>query len=148
MDMVGSINSAPFAVNDAEQFQKWFGQYTFGGSGTYAVRHEDDDKHGHARFQVIGSEQYPSVWPKQWDERDEDEHPVEMDQWAGELREHLAAGEIFYLVAGGNEGERYVAYDELAISHDKWQSRAACSDDLECARRLLDGDSHRSSSRA
>jgi hypothetical protein len=63
-----------------------------------------------------GYEQYPSAYPRFYDEESEDYVEVKIEKFAIELAEHLEEGEVFAVVGGGNEKLRYVSYDQLIIA--------------------------------
>jgi hypothetical protein len=109
-DMYGAVSSNWFVVKDVEAFKSWFEKYYFG---------EDIELFVHEETQEIsfaGYEQYPSAYPRFYDEESEDYVEVELKQFALELAEHLEEGEVFALVGGGNEKLRYVSYDQLIIA--------------------------------
>ncbi len=127
-DMYGAVRSNEFQVKNVEAFKTWFGNYIFGDATEFWVDKLNDDGSGTVSFG--GEEQYPSAYPKfkKYDVDDglepnendyydiEDVH--DLDGWADELKVHLADGEVFQVVAGGNEKMRYVAYSELLIAKD------------------------------
>jgi hypothetical protein len=51
-------------------------------------------------------------------DEEEDLTDADLDEFAAGLRQHLQEGEIFYVVAGGNEKLRYVGYQEMIIAQD------------------------------
>lgn len=117
-DMYGAVRSNDFKVNDAEAFVKWFNESVHFG---HEIRLWPVDTN---TFVFGGYEQYPSAWPCQIldDEDPEVDDPNEawdLDEFAAELRKHLAPGEEFRVLAAGNEKLRYVAVTHLVISHEK-----------------------------
>ena len=140
MDMYGSVVSNHFHVKNEAEFREWFEKYKFGDE----IRVERGEKSTRedglgAEMCFHGSEQYPSAWPKRPANEDEDidELEVDLERWTQELREHLLPDEIVYVIACGAEGGQYAAAQELAISHRTHGFRDICSDNHQCAERLL-----------
>ena len=122
-DMYGTILSNTFTVKDVDKFKAWFSEYYFG----YEIELFINEKERHVSF---GSEeQYPSAYPRI---RGADEvNDAELHCFSAELCEHLAEGEIFNVVAGGNEKLRYVSFTQLIIAQahpDKPYYRCHSSD--------------------
>ena len=140
MDMYGSVVSNIFHVSDEAAFRCWFEQYKFGDEIQVERMEKNvrEDRKG-IPLQFHGSEHYPSAYPKVPGDRDTetDDTDADIEEWAGELRQHLLPDEILYVVACGSEGGRYAAAEELAVSHHKHRFRAMCSDDNADAQRLL-----------
>ena len=110
-DMYGAIRSNTFTVKDTEKFRAWFEAYHFGDEVELFIREEE-------RHVSFGSyEQYPTAHPRMIDS---DGFPIEADlqKFAEELCEHLEAGEVFSVTAGGNEKLRYVSFDQLIIAQE------------------------------
>jgi hypothetical protein len=110
-DMYGAVSSNAFTVKDVESFKAWFEKYHFGHDVTLCVHHEELRE-----VHFTGYEQYPSSYPRKYDEETEDYVEVELKQFALELVEYLEEGEVFAVVGGGNEKLRYVSYDQLIIA--------------------------------
>lgn len=127
-DMYGAMRSNEFRVKNVEAFRAWFENYIFGDETAFWVDKLNDDGSGTVSFGA--EEQYPSAYPrfKKYDVEDglvpdeDDDYDIEgvpdLDAWAEELKAHLADGEVFQVVAGGNEKMRYVAYSELLVAKD------------------------------
>jgi hypothetical protein len=109
-DMYGAVSSNCFVVKDIAAFKAWFDGYYFGDDIELFVREETRE------ISFAGYEQYPSSYPRKYDEETEDCEEVELKQFALELAEHLEEGEVLSVVAGGNEKLRYVSYDQLIIA--------------------------------
>src|SRR5690606_6644940 len=72
--------------------------------------------------------QYPTAYPEHYIRRNTeviDTESWDLKEFAVEMRKHLCDGEIFYFIAGGNEGSRYVSFEELAVSHETHRYRNA-----------------------
>jgi hypothetical protein len=110
-DMYGAVSSNNFTVKDVEAFEEWFDGYHFGEDVTLF---KNEENLGTLSF--AGYQQYPSAYPRQYDEEAEDYVEVELKQFAMELVEYLEEGEVFSVVGGGNEKLRYVSYDQLIIA--------------------------------
>lgn len=110
-DMYGAVSSNAFTVKDVEAFKAWFDGYHFGHDVTLCVHHEELRE-----VHFSGHEQYPSSYPRKYDEDTGDYEDMELKQFALELAEHLEEGEVLSVVAGGNEKLRYVSYDQLIIA--------------------------------
>lgn len=114
-DMYGAVRSNEFKVKDVEAFKTWFFTYSFGDEIMVWVEDSNTVSFG-------GDEQYPNAYPmvKILDEDGYDEETEEADlqKFADELRQHLMPGEVFQVVAGGNEKLRYVGFAELIIAQD------------------------------
>lgn len=125
-DMYGALRSNEFKVKNVEAFIKWFDDVIFGDEIEFWVDNKNDDGSGTVSFG--GHEQYPTAYPRskvyedsEAMDEDDDYYIVEipdLDTWATELREHLVTGEVFQVIAGGNEKLRYVGYSELIIAQD------------------------------
>ena len=141
-DMTGTVLSNRFRVNDVERFRSWLGEYFFGSHRDTELRIIDPcATTGKHMVYITASEHYPNAWPQTLAAPDEDDYQeevqVDLATWAAELREHLHEGDVFHLVAGGNERERCVGYTELAIDHRGHAFQIAHSDDDEGARALI-----------
>lgn len=117
-DMYGAVRSNVFEVNDAEAFTEWFNECVH--FGHEIELWEVDTNH----LAFGGYEQYPSAWPCQKldDEDPEVGDPNEawdLEEFAAELRKHLAPDEEFRVLAAGHEKLRYVAMTHLVISHHR-----------------------------
>jgi len=110
-DMYGALCSNTFTVKDIEKFKAWFAAYYFGSDIELFIREE-------GRHVSFGSyEQYPCAHPRRYDE-DDDLIDADLETFAKELCEHLEAGEVFTVLAGGNEKLRYVSFDQLIIAQE------------------------------
>lgn len=109
-DMYGAVSSNCFIVKDAAAFKAWFDGYFFGDDIELFVREETRE------ISFAGHEQYPSSYPRLYEEESEDYVEVELEKFAIELAEYLEEGEVFSVVGGGNEKLRYVSYDQLIIA--------------------------------
>ena len=108
-DMYGAVLSNTFTVRDVAAFRAWFAEYHFGDDVELFV---DDNK----RQVAFGGElQYPSAHPRVSDD-DGDVNDADLSAFSAGLCAHLADGEVFTVVAGGNEKLRYVAFDHLVIA--------------------------------
>ena len=127
-DMYGTVCSNQFKVKDVQKFKAWFSQYYFGEDVQLYVDTDNSASLG-------GHEQYPSAYPRIRETEGADEGElmdVELLPFAQELCVHLADGEVFNLVSGGNEKLRYVAFDQLIITQahpDKPYYNSIRSDD-------------------
>lgn len=118
-DMYGAVRSNEFKVKDVEAFKTWFDEYSFGDEIEVWDEGENTVCFG-------GEEQYPSAYPMViiYDKSDPDDWVIEeteeadLQVFADELRQHLMPGEVFQVVAGGNEKLRYVGFAELIIAED------------------------------
>lgn len=108
-DMYGAIRSNWFVVRDPKAFREWFGDNCHFGDDVELWLEGDKAAFG-------GYEQYPSAWPRYVD--DEDTHDYDLQYFAELVREHLAEGEQFRVMAAGNEKLRYVAASHLIVTHD------------------------------
>ena len=110
-DMYGALCSNTFTVKDIEKFKTWFAGYYFGSEVELFIR---EGEH-HVSF---GSyEQYPCAHPKLYDD-DGDLNDADLETFARELCHHLEDGEVFTVLAGGNEKLRYVSFDQLIIAQE------------------------------
>jgi hypothetical protein len=107
-DMYGTVLSNTFTVRDTAAFRAWFAGYYFGD----AIELFIDD--GDCSLCFGGGEQYPSAYPRVRDGEGEI-YDADLSVFSAELCAHLADGEIFNVVAGGNEKLRYVAFSQLII---------------------------------
>lgn len=150
-DMYGAVRSNEFRVKNVEAFRTWFDKYNFGNEIVFWVDKLNDDGSGTVSFG--GEEAYPSAHPsyKAYDVDDgvtpnEDDYydivaVPDLDVWADELKAHLADGEVFQVVAGGNEKMRYVAYSELLVAKDLPKPVWICvytDDDQETLRKRME----------
>jgi len=110
-DMYGSLLSNTFTVKDVAQFKTWFKSYYFGDDIEFFINEETRE------VCFGGHEQYPCAFPRIRNE-EEDIEDAELDVFAKELCEHLVEGEVFSVIAGGNEKLRYVLFDRLIIAQD------------------------------
>lgn len=125
-DMYGAVRSNEFKVKNVKAFWEWMSNYIFGNEIEFWDDKIEEDGSGVVSFG--GEEQYPTAYPrfKMYEDPEaageDDWYDVEevhdLDAWAEELKAHLADGEIFQVVAGGNEKMRYVAYSELLVAQD------------------------------
>lgn len=123
-DMYGALRSNEFKVKDVEAFKKWFEKYRFGEEvevwGDITGMGGSEDYSGTISFG--GEEQYPNAYPMMAIDEDdgfeEDTTEADLQVFADELRQHLQPGEVFQVVAGGNEKLRYVGFSELIIAED------------------------------
>jgi hypothetical protein len=122
-DMYGAVRSNEFKVKDVAAFKTWFDGYHFGDEIDLWIENSVHDSFATASFG--GLEQYPTAYPRitAYDEDDEDVDIAEVEYadlqtFADELRQHLLPGEVFQVVAGGNEKLRYVGFNELIIAED------------------------------
>ena len=128
-DMYGALRSNEFWVKDVDAFRAWFDKFAFGDEIEFWIDEKGSGKVTKVSFG--GEEQYPTAYPRFRDYLDsnEDGSPDEdsffdlvevpdLHAWATELREHLLPGEVFQVVAGGNEKLRYVGFTELIIAED------------------------------
>lgn len=119
-DMYGAVRSNEFEVIDRSAFVEWFNNHVhFGHSIELWVVCDDDDG---VTVAFGGYEQYPSAWPCQVLDADDPEvddpnEAWDLDEFAAELRKHLAPGEEFRVLAAGHEKLRYVAVTHLVITH-------------------------------
>ncbi len=124
-DMYGAMCSNTFTVRDVTQFKAWFANYYFGDDIELFI----NEKERHVCFG--GYEQYPSAYPRQRDE-DGEMNDADLSVFAAGLCVHLVDGQIFNVVAGGNEKLRYVDFSQLIIAQqhpDKPYYRNHSSDD-------------------
>lgn len=110
-DMYGTILSNTFTVKDVAAFKAWFADYYFGDDIELPI-HE-----GERHVCFGGDLHYPSAYPRVRDEEGEINDAV-LSAFAVELCAHLADGEIFNVVAGGNEKLRYVSFNQLIIAQE------------------------------
>lgn len=124
-DMYGALRSNEFRVKNVTDFKAWFFTYSFGEEIKVWVDTKDsmdgpDDYSGKVSFG--GEEQYPNAYPmvKIFDKDGyvEETEEADLDVFAAELRQHLMPGEVFQVIAGGNEKLRYVGFAELIIAED------------------------------
>lgn len=119
-DMYGAVRSNEFKVIDRPKFVEWFNNHVHFG-------HSIDlwDDYGNSVTVAFGGyEQYPSAWPCQIldgedPEVDDPNEAWDLEEFAAELRKHLAPGEEFRVLAAGHETLRYVAVTYLVITHEK-----------------------------
>jgi hypothetical protein len=109
-DMYGAVRSNVFTVKDVEKFRAWFEGYHFGGEIELFNRGEE------RQVSFGGYEQYPSAHPRRFD--GDDLIDADLQAFAEELCEHLEPGEVFSVMAGGNEKLRYVSFDQLIIAQE------------------------------
>lgn len=138
-DMYGTILSNTFTVKDVAAFRAWFAKYYFGDDIQLFIRE------GERHVSFGGELQYPSAHPRIRND-DDDMVDVNLSAFSAELCEHLAEGEIFNVVAGGNEKLRYVSFDQLIISEahtDKpyYRSHSSDSDSDALLKLILQGSS-------
>ena len=141
-DMTGMVLSNRFRVNDAEAFTEWMNSYFFGAHRDTEIRNDGQcEKTGKAMVHIAGSEQYPNAWPRVLGDPDKDGHQdefeVDLETWTEGLRKHLHEEDVFHLIAGGNEKERYVGYSELAVDQTGHAFQTGYTDDDERARALI-----------
>lgn len=124
-DMYGALRSNGFKVKNVAAFKAWFFTYSFGDEIKVWADTKDsmggpDDYSGIMSFG--GEEQYPNAFPMRKiydaDGYIEETEEADLQVFADELREHLMPGEVFQVVAGGNEKLRYVGFAELIIAED------------------------------
>lgn len=125
-DMYGAVRSNSFKVKNVEAFRAWFDNFVFGNEIEFWVNETNEDGSGTVSFG--GYEQYPTAYPRYRVYEDPEatgeddwfdiEEVPELDAWASELRMHLVDGEVFQVVACGNEKMRYVSYSELLVAQD------------------------------
>ena len=119
-DMYGAVRSNEFKVIDRPAFVKWFNESVHFGHSVELWADYDDG----VTVAFGGYEQYPSAWPCQVLDADDPEvdDPKEawgLDEFAVELRKHLAEGEEFRVIAAGHEKLRCVAVTHLTVTHEK-----------------------------
>lgn len=144
MEMVGTVKSNTFRVHDERAFRTWFERFRFGSeteliNGDAAASDAGIQKRG-TPLCLYGSELYPSAFPKlayDDDDPEPEEREANLNDFATAMRAHLCHGEAFYVIACGAEGERYAAYEELAITAEGEVFRCATSDSTDNA------DAHR-----
>jgi|GEM_PF-4844520 len=123
-DMYGTVCSNDFKVKDVKSFTEWFNQFYFGENIDISITESER--------QLIfgGDESYPSAYPRVIADDGEIED-VDLSDFATQLCQHLEEGEVFNVVAGGNEKLRYVAFSQLIIAQahtDKPYFRESGSD--------------------
>ena len=127
-DMYGAVSSNEFKVKNFTSFRDWFEKYSFGDEIELSVVEASEGPSATVSFG--GYEQYPNAYPMIVS-REEDgdwvienrEEEADLDVFATELRSHLAEGEIFQVVATGNEKLRYVGFSELIVAEDVPKAR-------------------------
>ena len=111
-DMYGAVRSSYFKVKDPAAFRTWFTENChFGGNIELWV---DSDS-----VSFGGYEQYPNAYPMKPYDDNGNQQEWDLDEFATEVRKHLAQGAEFRVLAAGNEKLRYVAATHLVVTHDK-----------------------------
>lgn len=132
-DMYGTICSNTFSVNDIEAFKNWFKQYHFGQDVRLFI--DGDNKH----VSFGGHGQYPSAFPRIWNDEEENYDDTDVVQFSQELCEHLSKNEFVNIVAGGNEKLRYCAFDQVIIHKDyPDQPVTQCISSEMCEAQIID----------
>ncbi|MEI7668607.1 MAG: hypothetical protein WCJ33_00815 [Pseudomonadota bacterium] len=108
-DMYGTVCSNDFKVKDVKAFTEWFNQFYFGDDIDISINEAEHE------ISFGGDVSYPSAYPRIIDVDNEIED-VDLSDFATELCQHLEEGEVFNLVAGGNEKLCYVAFSQLIIA--------------------------------
>jgi len=108
-DMYGTVCSNDFKVKDVKAFSEWFNQFYFGENIDITINEAEHE------ISFGGAEAYPSAYPRIIADDGEVEE-VELSDFAVALCQHMEEGEVFNVVAGGNEKLRYVAFNQLIIA--------------------------------
>ena len=111
-DMYGAVRSNSFQVKDPEAFKSWFAESCNFGSETELWEESDNT------FAFGGYEQYPSAWPRIWNEAECCSDEWDLDVFGRQFAQHLAEGHNLIVVSAGNEKLRYVAAQRLEVRWD------------------------------
>lgn len=111
-DMYGAVCSNWFRVKDVAAFKAWFNE-----SVSFGAWIEVFEKEG-SNLAIGGCEMHPSAFPM-IPTSDGDQGRWDLEEFATEMRKHLAEGHEFHVVTAGNEKLRYVAATHLGVTHSK-----------------------------
>ena len=122
--MRGGFRSNNFRVKDGAAFKDWVTAYSWNADQPEWVFINSD-----GTVHLYGTAEFPNARPRVFDQTSAEWKDADLAGFAIGLRGHLAEGEVFFLIAGGAEADRYTGYSELGVGHHSRYYRAAFSDD-------------------
>ena len=130
--MHGPFRSNDFRVHDVPAFVAWMAGYGFNSKSDTYIHAMDDDTPG-CLVHLRGESEYPNAMPRVFNPNTEEWGDADLPTFVAGFRQHMLAGEVFHLVAGGAEDHPaagYVGFSELFITDEDHLYSCSFTDDL------------------